>query len=138
VEYTLMAGDLGFNNRLLLTLCPALLVAFLLSLVFKRIPLTSLSWSLFWGIFFGMTNALLSLLACMVWYSLMLIVSLQGSIGGGLSGFFAPSLQFMSDSRIVVLVLIALWVSVTGGAIIGIVNMQDEGAERKAHLARRK
>ena len=138
IEYSLIVGSLHFNYGLLLTMCPALLVALLLSLLFRRIPLTTLSWSFFWGIFFGMTNALLSLLACMVWYSFLLVVSLQGSAGGGISGFFAPSLQFISDSRIVLLLLIALWVSVTGGAIIGIVNMQDEGAEQKAHLVRRK
>ncbi len=124
IEYTLKAGSPGFSFRPLLTLCPALLVGLLLALLFKRISLTTLSWSLFWGMFFGMTNALLSLFACMICYALLLVVQFQGSIVGGLSGFFGPSLQFVSDSRAIVLLLLALWVSVTGGAIIGIFNMQ--------------
>jgi serine/threonine protein kinase len=127
-ESILVVGTLSFSFRSLITVCPALLVGFLLALLFKRISLTSLSWSLFWGIFFGMTNALLSLLACIVCYSLLLRVQFQGSTGENLSGFFGPSLHFDSDPRIVVLLLLALWVSVTGGAIIGIINMQGEGA----------
>ena len=130
-EFTLVVGAPSFSFMSFVTLCPALLVGLLLALLFKRISLTSLSWSLFWGIFFGMTNALLSLLACAVCYSLLLVVQFQGSTGEeGLSGFFAPSLQFVSDPRVVVLLLLALWVSVTGGAITGIINMQGEGEAR--------
>ncbi len=138
VEYNLMVGNLSFNYRLLLTLCPALLVGLVLSLLFKRIPLTSLSWSLFWGIFFGMTNALLSLLACALCYSLLLVVQLHGSTVGGLSGFFDPALQFVSDSRVVILLLLALWVTVTGGAITGIINMQGEDAAQMSHAGSQK
>ncbi|HEY6286058.1 MAG TPA: hypothetical protein VIX20_10380, partial [Ktedonobacteraceae bacterium] len=105
----------------------------LLALLFKRIRLTTLSWSLFWGIFFGMTNALLSLLACMLWYSLLLAPQLQGSANGSLSGFFSPTLLFASDPRVVVLLLLALWVSVIGGAMIGIFNLQGEGVTRIFH-----
>src|SRR6266702_8027913 len=132
-EYTLIAGSPSFRVELLLILCLALLVGPLLALLFKRISLTTLSWSLFWGIFFGMTNALLSLLAYMVWNSLLLAVQLRGSAGGGLSGFFFPSLLFASDPRVVILLLLALWVSVIGGAIIGIFSMQGEGAVRISH-----
>ena len=132
-EYTLIAGRLSFRVEPLLILCPVLLVGPLLALLFKRISLTTLSWSLFWGIFFGMTNALLSLLAYMVWNSLLLAVQLRGSAGGGMSGFFFPSLLFASDPRVVILLLLALWVSVIGGAIIGIFSMQGEGAVRISH-----
>ena len=133
LEYTLIAGSPGFSFRPLLTLCPALLVGLLLALPFKRISLTTLSWSLFWGIFYGMTNALFSLLACMLWYSLLLVTQLQDSANGSLSGFFSPTLLFVSDTRVVVLLLLALWVSVIGGAMIGIFNMQGEGAVRISH-----
>ena len=133
-EYALIAGSLSFRVELLLILCPALLVGPLLALLFKRIPLATLSWSLFWGIFFGMTNALLSLVACMI----LLAVQLRGSAGGGLNGFFGPSLLFVSDPRVVVLLLLALWVSVIGGAIIGIFSMQGEGAARISHPKQRK
>ncbi len=132
-EYTLIAGSLSFRVELLLILCPVLLVGPLLALLFKRISLTTLSWSLFWGIFFGMTNALLSLVACMICNALLLAVQLRGSAGGGLSGFFSPSLLFASDPRVVVLLLLALWVSVIGGTIIGIFNVQGEGVTRIVH-----
>jgi serine/threonine protein kinase len=133
-EYTLVVGAISFSFMSFVTLFPALLVGLLLALLFKRLSLTSLSWSLFWGIFFGMTNALLSLLACTLWYSFLLVVQVQGSTGeGGLSGFFAPSLQFVADPRVVVLFLLALWVSVTGGVITGIINMQDKGEARVSH-----
>src|SRR5437763_3264407 len=124
-EYTLIAGSLSFRVELLLILCPVLLVGPLLALLFKRISLTTLSWSLFWGIFFGMTNALLSLLVCLAWSSLLFAVQLWGSAGGGLSGFFGTVLIFASSPLIVILLLLALWMSVIGGAIIGIFGMQS-------------
>ena len=132
IEYTLLAGNPAFSFEPLLTLCPVLLVGFLLALLFKRIALTTLSWGLFWGIFYGMMNALLSLVACIVWYSFVLVVEFQQSAGGGSSGFFDPALHFMSDSRVVILLLLALWVSVTGGAVIGIFNIHSEDAVRIA------
>ena len=70
----------------------------------------------------------------MVCYSLLFIVQSQANTGvEGLSSFFAPSLHFVSDPRTVVLLLLALWVSVTGGAITGIINMQSEGEARAYH-----
>jgi serine/threonine protein kinase len=138
IEYKLLIEGPVFSFRLLLTLCPALLVGLLLALLFKRLDLTTLSWCLFWGILFGMFNALLSLLACMICNSLLLVVPFQGSTGGGLSSFFGPDLQFVSDPRVIVLLLLALWVSVTGGAIIGIFNMRGEDAARKIHPKQRK
>ena len=121
-----------------MTLCPALLIGLLIALLFKRIALPTLSLSLFWGMFFGMMNAILSLVACTIWYSLVLIVPSQGNVGQGLSSFFGPTLQFFSDSRIVILLLIALWVSVIGGAIIGIINIQGEGEVRIIHPRQQK
>jgi serine/threonine protein kinase len=132
-EYILMIGSLSFSFRSLLILCPLLLVGPLLAFLFKRISLTTLPWGLFWGIVYGMTNALLSLFACMVWYSLIPVVQFQGSAVVGLSGFFGPTLFLVSDPRVVVLLLLALWVSVTGGAIIGIFNMQGETSARISH-----
>lgn len=133
IEYTLLAGRTGFSFEPLLTLCPVLIVGVLLAMLFKRIALTTLSGSLFCGIFYGMTNALLSLVACIVWYSFLLVVEFQPGAGGGLSGFFDPALHFVSDPRVVILLLLALWVSVTGGAVIGIFNIQGEDTTRLAH-----
>ena len=70
LEYRLLVESLPDSSSLL-TLCPVLLVALMLSLLLKRIPLTALSWGLFWGIFYGMTNALLSLLVSIACYSLI-------------------------------------------------------------------
>jgi serine/threonine protein kinase len=137
-EYTLIVGSLSFSFTSLLTLCPVLLVGPLLALLFKRISLTTLPWGLFCGMVFGMANALLSLLACMVWYSLLPGVQFQGSYGEDLNGYFGPVLFLVSDPRVVVLLLLALWVSVTGGAIIGIFNMQGEGVARISHPGPRK
>jgi hypothetical protein len=100
--------------------------------------LTTLPWGLFWGIVFGMANALLSLLACMVWYSLIPGVQFLGSTGKDLNGYFGPTQFLVSDPRVVVLLLLALWVSVTGGAIVGIFNMQGEGVARISHPGLRK
>ena len=138
LEYTLLIGSPVFSIRPVLTLCPALLIGFLLALLFKRIALTTLSLSLFWGMFFGMMNAILSLVACTIWYSFVLVVPSQGNAGQGLSSFFSPTLQFFSDSQIVILLLIALWVSVIGGAIIGIINIQGEGEVRIIHPRQQK
>ena len=138
LEYTLLIGSPVFSIRPVLTLCPALLIGFLLALLFKRIALTTLSLSLFWGMFFGMMNAILSLIACIIWYSLVLVVPSHGNAGEGLSSFFGPALQFFSNSRIVILLLIALWVSVIGGAIIGIINIQGEGEVRIIHPRQQK
>ena len=130
IEYRLLIGNPVFSIKPLLAVFPALLIGFLLALLFKRVALTTLSLSLLWGMVFGMMNALLSLIACILWYSLVFVMPFQGNAGGGLSSFFGPTLQFFSDSRIVILMLIALWVSVTGGAIIGIINIQGEGEVR--------
>ncbi|MGZ6366230.1 MAG: serine/threonine protein kinase [Ktedonobacteraceae bacterium] len=138
IEYTLLIGKPVFSIRLLLTVCPALLLGVLLALLFKRIALTTLSLSLLWGMLFGTMNAFLSTIACMVWYSLVLVVPFGGTTGEGLSSFFDPTLHFFSDSRIVILLLIALWVSVIGGAIIGIMNIQGEGEMRIIHPKRQK
>jgi hypothetical protein len=89
--------------------------------------LITLPWGLFWGIVFGMANALLSLLACVVYYSFSPGVQFQGSNGNVLNGYFGPVLFLVSDPRVVVLLLLALWVSVTGGAMIGIFNVRSEG-----------
>ena len=55
-----------------------------------------------------------------------------------MSSFLGQTLLFFSDLRIVILLLIALWVSVTGGAMIGIINMQGEGAMQISHPKQRK
>jgi hypothetical protein len=136
-EYTLQAGANSLKVEPLLVLCPALLVGSLLALLFKRISLTTLSWSLFWGVFFGMTNALLSTSVCLAW-TLLFVMPFLGSAGGDLNASFSKVLMFASIPHVVVFMLLALWMSVVGGAIIGIFSMRDEGVAQVSHKGPRK
>ena len=136
-EYTLQAGGNSLKAEPLLVLCPALLVGSLLALLFKRISLTTLSWSLFWGVFYGMTNALLSTSVCLAW-TLLFVMPFLGSAGGDLNASFSKVLMFASIPHVVVFMLLALWMSVVGGAIIGIFSMRDEGVAPVSHKGPRK
>jgi hypothetical protein len=136
-EYTLQAGGNSLKAEPLLVLCPTLLVGSLLALLFKRISLTTLSWSLFWGVFFGMTNALLSTSVCLAW-TLLFVMPFLGSAGGDLNASFSKVLMFASIPHVVVFLLLALWMSVVGGAIIGIFSMRDEGVAPVSHKGPRK
>jgi serine/threonine protein kinase len=133
-EYSWQTKTISFG--VLIALCPALLVGPLLARSFRRISLTTFSWALFWGVFFGMTNALLSTLLCLAWNTLLFIVPFWGDIGGGLSDFFNKVLAF--DPQVVVLMLLALWMSVIGGALIGIFSVRDEDVEPLTHQGSRK
>ncbi len=137
-EYTLQAVSISFQAEPLLVLCPALLVGPLLALLFKRIPLTTLSWGLFWGVFFGMTNALLSTLVCFACSPLLFVMPFRGSAGGDLNNYFSNVLTFASGPRDIVFMLLALWMSVIGGAIIGIFSVRDEGVAPVSHQGPRK
>jgi serine/threonine protein kinase len=131
-EYTLQTGGISFKAEPLLVVCPALLVGPLLALLFKRRSLTRLSWSLFWGVFFGMTNALLSTSVCLAW-TLLFVMPFRGIAGADLNASFSRVLIFASVPHIIVFMLLALWMSVIGGAIIGIISVQDEGVAPASH-----
>jgi len=133
-EYSWQTKTISFG--VLIALCPALLVGPLLARSFRRISLTTFSWGLFWGVFFGMTNALLSTLLCLAWNTLLFIVPFWGGIVSGLSDFFSKVLAF--DPQVVVLMLLALWMSVIGGALIGIFSVRDEDVEPLTHRGSRK
>jgi Protein kinase domain len=134
-EYSWQAGTIRSGADLLLALCPALLVGPWLARPFRRITLTSFSWGLFWGVFFGMTNALLSALVCLIWGALL---SFSGSAGGGLNNFISGVTALSSMSQVVLLVLLALWMSVIGGALIGIFSVRDEDAKPLARQGAQK
>jgi hypothetical protein len=137
-EFTLQAGSMSFQAKQLLVFCPALLVGLLLALLFKRISLNTLSGGLFWGVVFGMTNALLSTSVCLACSPLLLVMPFQGSAGGYLNAFFSNVLTFVAVPHDIVFMLLALWMSIIGGAIIGIFNMQGEDAARISHPEPRK
>jgi serine/threonine protein kinase len=127
-EYSWQAGGVRFGADLLLALCPALVVGPLLARLFRRVQLTTFSWSLFWGVFFGLTNALLCALVCLLWKALLYVIPLWGNAGGSLGDFFKGALALELIPEIVALTLLALWMSVIGGALIGIFSVRDEGA----------
>ncbi len=110
----------------LLAVWPAILIAPLLATIFRRVRFASLSWGLFWGAFFGLTNGLLSALVCMVWVVLVQLVAdfrcppWCGS-GGGLT-VALNELTRIAPYALVPFVA-GLWVSVIGGALIGILNL---------------
>jgi serine/threonine protein kinase len=134
-EYTLLERNSSFKTESLLILCPALLVGPLLALLFKRKTSTLLSWSIIWGVIFGITNALLSTSVCLICNSLLFAITFQGSSGVGLNNFFSNLLVFASDPRVIVFMLLAFWMSIVGGAIIGIFNVRDEGEAPVSHQA---
>jgi hypothetical protein len=126
-EYAWQAGSVTSGIAILLALCPVLLVGPLLARPFRRVSLTTFSWSLFWGIFFGVTNALLCALVCLAWNILLFVEPFwQGTITG-LSDFHRKALAL--DPQVVVLMLLALWLSVIGGVLIGIFSGLDEDVE---------
>ncbi len=130
---SLQARGVGFGVDLFLALCPALLVGPLLAFRFRRIQMTTFSWSLFWGVFFGLTNALLSGLVCLIWNALLFTVPIFGYAGGSLNDFFNGMIVLAYTPEVVEWALLALWVSVIGGAVIGIVSERDEGATPLIH-----
>lgn len=132
-EYSWQAGSTSFGADLLLVLCPALLVGPLLACLFRRIPLNMFIWSLFWGVCFGLLNAVLSALACLFVKALLFTTPLWGNASGSLNAFFKESLALVFVPGNVLLILLALWMSIIGGAIIGIFSERDEDAMPVAH-----
>ncbi len=134
-EYSWQGGSVNWGAALLLALCPVLLVGPLLARPFRRVSLTTFSWSLFWGIFFGMTNALLCVLICLAWNVLLFVESFWGNNGSILSDFYRKVLAL--DPQVIVLMLLALWMSVIGGVLIGIFSVRDEDVAPLTHQGSR-
>ena len=134
-EYAWQMGkDVEFGAGLLLASWPALLVGPLLARFFRRIPLTTFARSLFWDVCFGLSNALLSALACFfAWKAFLFVVPFSGNAGAGLSDYFQQTLASESLAGAVELTLLALWMSVIGGALIGLFSLRDEGAVPSLH-----
>jgi serine/threonine protein kinase len=127
-EYSRQMGSVRPGADLLLAAWPTLLVGPLLASLFRRLSPATLSWGLFWGAFFGLTNALFCALACFAWKACLFVLPFFGSAGGGLSDLFKQALALELTPGPVELTLLALWMSVIGGALIGIFSVRDEGA----------
>ena len=128
-----MGRDVKFGADLLLASWPALLVGPLIARFFRRIPLTTFARSLFWGICFGLSNALLSALVCFAWKAVLFAMLFSGNAGAGLSDYIQQTFALESLPGVVELTLLALWMSVIGGALIGIFSVRDEGAVPSLH-----
>jgi hypothetical protein len=123
-------GSLSIAADFLLAGWPAIVVAPLLARLFRRIVFSSLSWGLFWGTFFGLTNGLLSVLACLVWIELLhLAISFHcGPWCKPGDGITIAVQEMASIAPFAILPFVAgLWISVIGGALIGILNIRSEG-----------
>ncbi len=132
-EYSRQMGSVGPGADLLLAAWPTLLVGPLLAGLFRRLSPATLSWGLFWGVFFGLANALFCTLACFAWKACLFVLPFFGSAGGGLSDLFKQALALELTPGPVELTLLALWMSVIGGALIGIFSVRDEGAVPLVH-----
>jgi serine/threonine protein kinase len=97
-------------------LWPALVVGPLVGRLFRRVPISSYAWGVLWGMVFGIVNALLSALACYVWVVLFYVIAhRQVSLGLAVLPLALQQLQLSA-----LLLLIGLWLSVCGGALIGL------------------
>lgn len=115
---------------LALSLWPALLVGPLVGRLFHRVPVSSYAWGILWGMIFGIVNAFLSALVCCVWTVLFnAILSRQADPGQWVAQLAAISLSQQS----VLLLLVGLWISVCGGAIIGLLAARAASAVPSAH-----
>ena len=131
VEYGWQVGNVRAAASMLLVVWPALLVGPLLARFFRRVVFTTLSWGLFWGVFYGLSNALLSILACLLWTLLALFPSYYACPswchpGDGFS--VVSNVVFTLAQQAVLPVVLGLWISVIGGAIIGIVHIRYQDA----------
>lgn len=122
-------GDIAVGGRSLLALWPAPVIGPLLALAFRRVTFSTLSWGMFWGTFYGLTNGLISILCCLAWIVLALLpLSNACSAGCAQGSGFDARLQAataLAPQAILPLVL-GLWVSVIGGALIGIFHVREE------------
>lgn len=122
-------NNLSIAADFLLAVWPAMLVAPLLGRLFRRVVFTSLSWGLFWGTFFGLTNGLLSVLACLVWIELLhLAINFHcGPWCKPGDGITIAVQEIASIAPFAIVPFVAgLWISVIGGALIGILNIRNE------------
>ena len=127
-----LAGESWLQNGLpsagtfLLAVWPAILIGPLVAVIFRRVRFASLSWGLFWGTFFGLTNGLLSALACLVWVVLVRLVAdfrCPPWCGSG-DGLTLALNELTRIAPYALLPFVAgLWMSVIGGALIGIFNL---------------
>lgn len=127
-EYAWQAGSATIAANALLDVLPALLIGPLLAFPFRRVGYRRPLWGLFWGVFFGLTDALASILLCLVWAALIQLPANFHCKPWCASGDgFRVMYQTMYGlaTQAVVPVVLSLWIAVMGGAIIGVMHMRS-------------
>jgi serine/threonine protein kinase len=107
-----------------LYLWPAFLVGPLLGRLFHRVPVSTYAWGVLWGMIFGIVNAFLSALICCVCWVLF-----HADPVHWVSGLEA----LLLSQPFVLLWLIGLWISVCGGALIGLIAARTVSAVPSTH-----
>jgi hypothetical protein len=100
------------------SLSPALVTGPIVGRLFHRVTLFSSSWGVLWGMIFGIGNAFFSALACYVW--MVLFTTLQNT---ALAPFLSEAMKLVPSptlNTVLTLFFIGLWMSVFGGALIGL------------------
>ncbi len=88
----------------------------------------TVSWSLCRGALFGVTDVVLSALACYTWTALVLTIPHWGNdwlqAGDGLRIFVEQFKALLPE--FLKLFVLASWIAVTGGALIGVFSSQSQ------------
>lgn len=120
------AGQITASANPLLAFWPALFTGLLVARWFQRLALHSLSWGVFWGMLFGIVDALISALVCFTWTALgrtfLFHWGRDWQVPGQGWSLFLLEAQGLFVPDNLRLFLMALWIAVVGGALIGLLH----------------
>ncbi len=129
-QWAWAAGQVTAPASLLLALWPALFTGLLVARWFQRLALHSLSWGVFWGMLFGIVDALVSALVCFTWTALgrtfLLHWGRDWQVPGQGWSLFLSEAQGLLVRDNLGLLLMALWIAVVGGALIGLLHARAQ------------
>ncbi len=121
-------GEVRAAGNVFLALWPALPVGLWVARIFRSMRSDTVSWSLCRGALFGVTDVVLSALACYTWTALVLTIPHWGNdwlqAGDGLRIFVEQFKALLPE--FLKLFVLASWIAVTGGALIGVFSSQSQ------------
>jgi serine/threonine protein kinase len=132
VLFTAIYVNVGSAEHLALYLLPALLIGPMVARCFRAFLLLSYIWGLLVGMMFGIADTLFSGLACYGWTILLLVLPHWGQDWQHLPIYIQTASAL--EGRALFLMLLSLWSTVLGGAIIGLWAVRTE-VRRKARLS---
>jgi serine/threonine protein kinase len=109
-----LLSPMGSALSLVYSLWPAPLIGLLVGRLFHRVSTASYLWGVLWGMIFGIVNALFSSLVC---FGLLILISTAIHLNG------------VSSSVLMLLFFGGLWMSVSGGALIGLFAARGAAAD---------